>query len=110
MALQVGQSYKVSLNGSLCQFLHTYSQQLCGFVDLTTAVDISPDSYRMSSNQRHDDLPAKPMATHVETSDIETDQPARLQEEYGHTKSSKEEIRLVRKLDCFIMPTLWIMW
>ena len=30
-------------------------------------------------------------------------------ERYGHKKTDKTEIRLVRKLDRYIMPVLWIM-
>jgi hypothetical protein len=30
-------------------------------------------------------------------------------ERYGHKKTDKTEIRLVRKLDCYIMPVLWVM-
>jgi hypothetical protein len=49
-------------------------------------------------------------ATHEELCNSERSMDATVEaERYGHKKTDKTEIRLVRKLDCYIMPVLWVM-
>lgn len=50
----------------------------------------------------------KAYTSHVEKACPEP--PAVVDYSGAHAKSSPEEIRLVRKLDFIILPTLWIMW
>ena len=50
----------------------------------------------------------KAYTSHVEKACLEP--PAVVDYSGAHAKSSAEEVRLVRKLDLIILPTLWIMW
>lgn len=50
----------------------------------------------------------KAYTSHVEKACLEP--PAVVDYSGAQAKSSAEEIRLVRKLDFIILPTLWIMW